>query len=77
MLNLSVKKGFVKPSVWLLSNQIGVSSPLPPLRNTPPRTYSPVTEDRKVKFAVPVALAAGMEVMFMEKERAPLGTVVE
>ena len=54
-----------------------MSSPLPPLRNTPPRTYSPVTEDKNVKFAVPVALAAGMEAMLMEKERAPLGMVVE
>ncbi len=77
MLNLSVKNGFEKPSVWPLSNQNGVSPPLPPLRYTPPRMYSPVSEERKVKFAVPVALAAGMEVMFMEKERAPLGTVVE
>ena len=38
--------------------------------------YSPVVEERKVKFAVPVVLASGMEVMLMEKERAPEGTVM-
>ena len=37
---------------------------------------SPVTLLRKVKFAVPVVLAVGMEVMFMEKVRAPEGTVL-
>ena len=52
-------------------------SPLPPPRKMPPRTDSPVSEERKVKLAVPVALTRGMEVMLIEKVRAPLGMVDE
>ena len=69
-----MKKGLSNPRTPLLSSQSGVS-PLPPARNTPPRTYSPVTELRNVKFAVPVVFTCGMFVMLMEKERAPEGTV--
>ena len=52
-------------------------SPFPPARKIPPQIDSPVTEERKVKFALPVAFTVGMLVMFMDIVRAPEGMVVE
>ena len=57
----------MKVPVCPLLIQNGVSPP----KKKPPFRYSPVVEERKVKFAVPVALTRGMEVMLMEKETVP------
>ncbi len=60
---LSVKNGLSNPRIPPLLMKNGVS---PPKKN-PPRTDSPVTDDRNVKFAVPVTFAVGMEVMLTSK----------